>query len=885
MQTPPPPAPSQAQPMRLAAQVHAALMPDYNRKATAFWWSVVVLGLFCFVASVRQVLTWPALSLLQVAGGTALALAMAIYPVKVPRTNQVFSLGDVFIFLLLLMLGPEAGCIAAGLESFLSSCRTSRRWTTRIGSGTIAAFTMFVCGKALHYLTGDLAQDQGSHSALLVVAAMSFGGVYFACSGVLMTTVALLKRNQKPQWSDLLGVFGWVGAASAGAAALAALLHITARLAGMGVMLTIVPMLGLLLTTLHFFNRQQDADAAVRDAAAQALEREAVLARSQALQREAELAAQHMRDLEVSERRFQSAFAHASIGMALLSLDGTIHLANPALAGLLGCEDPQLAGRLFQTFVDPADQGRLVSSLGRLSRGSSDVMTIELCCRRPDGQPVWVSVSCSVFSQPDDDGPSLIMQIQDVTARRTAELELHHRANHDKLTGLANRDSFHRALELAIERADGGPGRAFAVLFIDFDRFKLINDSKGHKVGDEFLIAASRLLSRCLRKGDLLARLGGDEFAILAQGLNADGDAEDLATRLLLALDEPLRLNSIEVQASASVGITFSSLGYSKPEDMLRDADIAMYRAKAEGKARYALFDVELHVAVNKRVHLEVELRGALSRSELHMAFQPLFDLNSCCLIGFEALARWTHAELGPVSPASFIPVAEESGLISQLTDFALFESCRQLKTWQLAQPGAQHLHVHVNVAARDLADPCFVQRIESALSDSKLDARYLVIELTENILMAELSAAMGTLTALRAMGLTMSIDDFGTGYSSLSHLAVLPIDSLKIDRSFVRDVQPDSKEAAIIRAIVLLGSSLGKEVIAEGIETESQMTLLRDLGCDVGQGYHLARPLNADAATALLQRLGPALHLQAAAPIEAISRPAAAVRAAPAIA
>ena len=875
-------------PLGVWRRLHAALMPDYNRKATAYWWALVVLGLASLAGSAWQLVGLPLPSLLLIAGGIALTMLMALYPLKIPRTDQRFSLGDVFIVLLLLTQGAAAASIAAGLESLVSSWRSSRRWTTRLGSTTIAAFSMFVCGHALQPLLTRMALDTADNAAPLVLATMAFGVVYSAVSALLMSGVARFKRNEPLRMADLVSVFGWVGGASAGASAIAALLFITERLAGLGVMLTIVPTLGLLLTTMHFFSRQQEADEAVRHAAAQTLEREAELAVSQARQREAEQAAQHLRDLETSERRFNSAFTHASIGMALLSLDGTIHLANPALQTLLGCPDASLEERLFTDFVVTADRPRLANTLARLASGSADTAPVELCCQQPnhgkdggkngskDGDEVWVSIGCSLFTAPDAAGPSLIMQIQDITARRSAEIELQHRAYHDKLTGLPNRDRFHQALGAAIERADGGPGRAFAVLFLDFDRFKLINDSKGHTVGDEFLVAASRRLGQCLRKGDMLARLGGDEFAILASGLGNDGDAVDMAERLLGAMKEPLQLSAMEITATASVGITFSSLGYSRPEDMLRDADIAMYRAKVDGKARYALFDVKLHTEVANRVRLEADLRQALADRTLTLAYQPLYDLNNGQLLGFEALARWAHPELGPVSPATFIPIAEESGLITQLTDFATDSACRQLKAWQDEHPGLADLHVHVNVAARDVADPDFVARIERTLAATGLASQSLVIELTENILMAQLSAALGTLTALRVLGVGLSVDDFGTGYSSLSHLAVLPIDSLKIDMSFVRPLRAGSKEAAVIRAIVLLGKSLDKQVIAEGIETALQKDLLRELGCDIGQGYHLSRPLSVDAVTRLLQA-DPAAAAQAPARRLTDARPPAA--------
>ena len=849
-------------PLGVWRRLHAALMPDYNRKATAYWWTLVVLGLAALMVSAWQLVGLPVLALVQIAGGIALTMLMALYPLKIPRTNQRFSLGDMFIVLLLLTQGASAACIAAGLDTLVSSWRSTRRWTTRLGSATIAALSMFACGHAMQPLLRGLALGSADYAALLVLVTMTFGLVYCAVTALLMSGVARLKRNERLQLSDMVSVFGWVGGASAGASAIAALLFITVTLAGLGVMLTIVPTLGLLLMTMHFFSRQQEADEAVRQAAAQTLEREAELAISQARQREAEQAAQHLRDLETSERRFNSAFTHASIGMALLSLDGNIHLANPALQALLGCAETGLADRLFADFVAPLDRPRLAGTLARMAKGTADTVPVELCCHRPnggkDGDEVWVSIGCSLFTAPDAAGPSLIMQVQDITARRSAEIELQHRAYHDKLTGLPNRDRFHQALGAAIERADGGPGRAFAVLFLDFDRFKLINDSKGHTVGDEFLVAASRRLAQCLRKGDMLARLGGDEFAILAGGLSNDGDAVDMAERLLDAMKEPLQLSAMEITATASVGITFSSLGYSRPEDMLRDADIAMYRAKVDGKARYALFDVKLHTEVANRVRLEADLRQALADHTLTLAYQPLYDLNSGQLLGFEALARWVHPELGPVSPATFIPIAEESGLITQLTAFVLQAACGHLRQWMSDHPGCDDLSVHVNIAARDLADSQFVSRVQHALSSSGLAPQHLVIELTENILMAQLAAAMTTLRALRDLGVGLSVDDFGTGYSSLSHLAVLPIDSLKIDMSFVRPLRAGSKEAAVIRAIVLLGKSLDKQVIAEGIETALQKDLLRELGCDVGQGYHLSRPLALDAVGQLLRDLPP---------------------------
>ncbi|MDE2160124.1 MAG: EAL domain-containing protein, partial [Burkholderiales bacterium] len=763
---------------RIGRRIHASLMPDYNRNATIYWWTMVLLGGGCFIGSCAEVLAMGLPTVAQVAAGTLLAMLASLVPLKIPRTEQHFLSVDVFCFTLLLLYGPAAGAIAAGLAGLACAWRGSKRWTSRLGCATISSACALSCGSLFILVLRTSHLDRPA--ATLVLAALGFGLIYAICDVLLMSATPRLKRGQRLSFSDARDVFGWVGAASAGSAGIAAVLFITARIAGMGVMLTVLPIMALVLTTLHYFTRQQDAEEAARRAAALAVEREAELALSQARQREAEQAAQHLRELELSEGRFLNAFTHASIGMALVGHDGRIHQANPALHRLLGCAAGALEGRGLLEFVDGADRARAGATLDGASAGEEAVHPAEVSCRRDDGTEVWASLSCSLFADQAAQGPSLILQVQDVSARHRAELELQHRASHDKLTGLANRDRFNEVLAQAIATARDDPAQGFAVLFLDFDRFKLINDSKGHTAGDEFLVKSAQRLLRCLRRGDLLARLGGDEFAILAAGLPDDAVAVELAQRLLEALNEPLSLGAMEIAATASIGITFSSIGYARPEDMLRDADIAMYRAKVGGKARYALFDVRLHTEVTQRVRLEADLRHALAAQGLAIAYQPLYDLVDGSLIGFEALSRWIHPDLGPVSPGAFIPIAEESGLITQLTGYVLHDACAQMRRWAFEHPGAGELAVHVNVAARDLADLDFVPRVRRALATSGIAPRRLVIELTENILMAELEAAMSALKALRELGVGLAVDDFGTGYSSLAHLAVLPIDSLK---------------------------------------------------------------------------------------------------------
>jgi diguanylate cyclase (GGDEF)-like protein len=449
----------------------------------------------------------------------------------------------------------------------------------------------------------------------------------------------------------------------------------------------------------------------------------------------------------------------------------------------------------------------------------------------------------------------------ELVARHVLELEaseakLQHIAFHDSLTGLPNRRRFQEHLTQMFERARSDTQGKFGLMFLDFDRFKLINDSLGHAVGDEFLVAVAKRIAQQVRPHDVVARLGGDEFAILAQGLNGEQYAVALAERLLDVLRQPFSIGGHDIVTSASIGITFSGVQYAAPAEMLRDADTAMYKAKAAGKARYALFDAALHTEVARQMRLEGDLRCALADGTLSVAYQPLFELANGRVTGFEALARWNHAELGMISPATFIPVAEDAGLMLRLTDFVLRTACHQLHEWQSRDARFGDLSMHVNVSGADIAHPSLVSRVNAAIVESSLQAKHLTLELTENILVARLEAALPTLTELRRLGVGLSVDDFGTGYSSLRHLATLPVNSLKIDRAFVADMQRGSNEAAVVRSIVLLGEALGKSIIAEGIETPEQLDMLQDMGCKAGQGFHLSRPLTAEVVDKMLDGL-----------------------------
>ena len=856
-------------------RLNTALMSDYTPEAAAFWWLMVGLGASVLAGCLLWLLRQPWAVAVQMAAGLALAVGSGLFPVRVPGTKQSFAVGEVFIFLVLLMIGPAGAAIVAAAETGLGAFRTSKRWTSRLVTPAITALSIWTTGSLLQAALMRLGAAGAASTAVVAAAMMAFAALYFVVNAVLLTGLQRLKRGEplfRP-WEAVMAVAAlrWVGMAYAGSAALATLLYVTYRQQGSGVLWVMVPLLAMLLVTLHFYFRQQEVHEALRDASRSAAAREAVL-----MLRETESTERHLKALQASEHRFHSAFTHASIGMALLDLDGHILQANAALARLLGCSEAELQQSRVQDCVLAEDCAALELQLAGTRHAGFEGFALELRCRHRDGGTVWMALHCGYFTEPGAATASLILQAQDVSARRRAEAGLQHMAFHDSLTGLPNRRRFVECLVGVVARRQSDATRPWAMMFLDFDHFKLVNDSLGHNVGDALLQQVARRVQERLRPGDTVARLGGDEFAILVDHIADERDALILAERLLEALKQPFVLGDVELIASASIGITFSSQGYTAAEDVLRDADTAMYKAKAAGRARYAVFDASLHAAVTERLRLEGDLRRAIERGELRVEYQPVFALGSAggaepgALSSFEALVRWEHPQEGRLLPAAFLHVAEDSGLMLALSDFVLHQACQQVRQWQLADTAHARLGLAVNISAHDLGNPALVARVSRALAVSGLRPQDLTLELTENILMAHIEAALGTLAALRALGVKLAVDDFGTGYSSLAHLSQLPIDSLKIDRSFVSQLRrrsvdsdevADAAPAAVVSAIIQLGNTLHKAVVAEGIETAAQMDQLRELGCAYGQGFHLARPLSAAQASAWLHGAGGVSH------------------------
>jgi diguanylate cyclase (GGDEF)-like protein len=408
-------------------------------------------------------------------------------------------------------------------------------------------------------------------------------------------------------------------------------------------------------------------------------------------------------------------------------------------------------------------------------------------------------------------------------------------------------------LQLALARAKRHEDYRFAVLFLDLDRFKVINDSLGHVVGDKLLVGIARRLETAVRPGDTVSRLGGDEFTVLLDDLSDAGEAEAVAGRLLEELAMPYNLGGHEVFISVSIGIALSTTGYQRPEDILRDADTAMYRAKQLGKARYEVFDQAMHTRVMDQLELERDLRRAVERQELFLNYQPIVSMDTGVIRGFEALVRWQHPERGVIPPAKFIPTAEETGLIIPIGIWVLGEACRQMRRWQELCPADEPLTINVNLSGKQFTQPDLLEQIKEVLRETGLDPRSLKLEITESVVMENIETATRMLEQLRALGVELSIDDFGTGYSSLSYLQRFPVGTLKIDRSFVSRMTESEGTAEIVRTVMRLAQNLGMDVVAEGVETERQREQLRALECEFGQGYYFSRPMDGEAAEAFL--------------------------------
>jgi diguanylate cyclase (GGDEF)-like protein/PAS domain S-box-containing protein len=812
---------------------------------------IIVVGTLVFVLCAAHLATnhlnWHFLVLLALMAGLAARLSISI-----PYVKGEVTVGDTLIFLTMLLYGSAAAVVIAAVDGLISSCYVSKKPRVLLFNSAQMAFSTFVTAATVQYFFGPPNQIVRMGYSLTFIGGISvmFFVQYLTNSGMVATYTALKTGNRvfatwrtSYLWTSISYL---AGASVAGLAA-----HFLPQGLSIYTMFMVMPVVAITYITYKTYLSNVNSSVV-----------------------QAEQAKRHAELLEESEQRFRSAFHFASIGMALVSESGNWLQVNRSLCQLLGYEEDELLQTDIQSLTHPDDLGELLVQQSRLTKGQVDGYQAEKRYIHKSGAEVWTLVSVSRVRDPETKLLRFIFQIQDISDRKRAEAQLVHDAFHDALTGLPNRALFVDHLKLAIARQQRREYQLFSVLFFDLDRFKIINDSLGHLIGDQLLVAMAQRIQGCLRPGDTVARLGGDEFTILLEDLKSIAEAIHIAERIQRELSAPFDLEGRQVFTSASIGIAPSTSGYDRPDHVLRDADTAMYYAKSLGGSRYQVFDKSMHVRAVKLLEMQSDLRQAIEKQELFVEYQPIVSLDTFRIVGFEALARWNHSVHGLISPGQFIPVAEDTGLILPIGQWILREACKQARDWQEIYFGDEPLSMSVNLSGKQFAQSDLISLIKEVLAETGLHPKSLKLEITESVVVENVEAASEMLAQLRSLGVGLSIDDFGTGYSSLSSLHRFPISTLKIDSSFVSRMNGNNENTEIVKTIMSLAGNLGMDVTAEGVETLEQVTRLRSYGCPRGQGFFFSRPVSAAAARALLNEsagIVPNMHLaDDLAPLEA---------------
>ncbi|MGQ0816220.1 MAG: EAL domain-containing protein [Gemmatimonadota bacterium] len=546
--------------------------------------------------------------------------------------------------------------------------------------------------------------------------------------------------------------------------------------------------------------------------------------------------------MRISESRYRALFEQSRDAIFITDRNGAVVEANRAMLELLAHEPGEIIGRPIESFFADAPDRLLLLQEQAAKRAVTD---LDVRMRRKDGRVLWCLISIAERQAPDGHVPGYQGIIHDITDRKRAEERLVYNAYHDVLTGLPNRALFTDRLDRALARWRRHRDSRFAVLFMDLNRFKFVNDSLGHSAGDELLKKVGEIVQDCLREEDTVARLGGDEFAVLIDHIDTKADAILVAERIHSCLESPLHIGGQNVFTSASIGITIAENESERPEDLLRNADLAMYRAKAEGPGRFSIYMPGMHAVAVSTMELDMELHEAIRNEEFELHYQPIFNLAKARISGFEALLRWRNPKRGLLLPPDFLPLAEETGLILPIGKWVMQRACEQIASWQALCPGKRLPFVSLNISGKQLTQPGFVAETAALLREKHVTPGHLMFELTETSLLQSPESCAVTITKLRSIGVRFCIDDFGTGYSSLSYLHRLPINGLKIDRSFISGLDR-GEGPELVSTIVALAHNLGIYAVAEGVETEAQLTSVRALGPKYVQGFFLSVPLEA---------------------------------------
>lgn len=791
--------------------------------------AVIVAGTLCVLIALKNVQTERIDFYLLLLAVFTIAVGSRA-TVQIPRFKSHVSVSDTFIFLVLLLYGGEFAILLAAIEAMASAWRfCNRKVTVFFNAATMAVSTtvVVVVLRSFGYYVENTFDGRVFFWDNQIVALSLIALTQFLVNTALASTHDSLKENIPP-WETWKSKYVWtffsyfIGAVGAG------ILVILAKSWGLGIVLASLPVIFFVFLSYKMYLKNVEIS---MQQAEQAKEYAKVLETQSDALRE-------------SEERFRSAFNYAPIGIGLVSSAGNWLKVNRAMIDLLGYEEEEFLQSDFHSMTMQDDLGNALVKVHELLIGKITNHQGEQRFIHKGGHVVWTSWSVSAASDGRSEQPNLIFQIQDITARKSVEAKLQHEATHDALTGLPNRAFFMNHLSEALYRRREDQDYKVSVLFIDLDRFKYVNDSLGHLVGDDLLKEIAARLIDCMRPSDIVARLGGDEFTILMQGRYDTYEVTRIAERIQKKFAVAFNLRGHEVYSSASIGILHASEKHQVSEDIMRDADTAMYQAKRAGKARHEVFDEEMHSAAKEILRLETDLRRAVEREEIDVHYQPIYSLATGKIEGVEALARWQHPDLGEVSPGKFIPLAEEIGLIDKVCEQVLRRGCLEIGSLKDEIYGSAPLSMSVNLSCRQFAQPSLVKSIEGILDNTGFLPQDLKLEITESVFFEHADKAVEMLNRLRGLGIEIDIDDFGTGYSNLSYLMKLPISKLKIDRSFVSMIDEDGGNDEIVRAIVTLARNLGLGVIAEGVENESQLKKLMLLECEGGQGFFFAEPM-----------------------------------------
>lgn len=762
--------------------------------------------------------------------------------VRIPKVKGHISISETFIFLATILFSGSQAILLSAVDAISGSYKISKTKFTFLFNISVYILSTFSMVWSLTLLFGDLPnmlQSEFTPEGLLVLCLM--GLIQYLVNSTLIAAGAAFRNGDSffQMWREN---FIWTAITYFAAASAAGIIAKLVGVFGIYAFLASAPIVAVVYLTYETYLKNVEAAAKQAESAQKHVEE---LSHHIAEQERIS------RALKESEEYFRNAFDHAA-GMAVINPAGQWMQVNESLCSMLGYTEEELLRNGFQTITHPSDLGNDLTNLYQLLEGKIQNYQLEKRYSHKWGHTVWVLQSASLIRDVEGNARHVIFQIQDITDRKRAEERMQHAAFHDSLTGLPNRSMFTERLSAAVERSKVEPTFRFAVIFTDLDRFKIVNDSLGHDIGDQLLIAYGARLANCVRETDTVSRLGGDEFAVLIEGVTEMDRVVRIANKIQDSLKDPFQIDGNEFVTSVSMGISYSSHGYRRPEEVLRDADTAMYKAKANGKARYEVFDKQMHDRALETLTLENEMRRAIDNGDITPYYQAIVGLRTGRIIGFEALARWIHPKRGLISPADFIPLAEETGMISPIGENVLRQATKQLAKWK-AEYELPDLSVSVNLSVIQFKRMDVIKAVRNALEESGLPPHSLKLEVTESVVLEDTGIAIETLKALKQLGVQISIDDFGTGYSSMSYLHKFPFDVLKIDRSFTSRMAIDREAFGIIKTICALAAELGKSVVAEGVERKEHQKMLSDIGCHYGQGYLFSKPVDAKTAEQLL--------------------------------